>query len=150
MNCVMYIMWLNTWKGTSCLKRSKLTFLLFPTWLFFQLSFGAKCMKSDIVFLRYLIGDVIWDWWKVKKKAKKFGICKKVSVFWQFTSSFLHVFAPKPSSNLNTKYWRFQNIWNLKIYSGAIFWDILTLICIPTTQNPVFQQLVPFDMLSHI
>ncbi len=28
---------------------------------------------------------------------------------------------------LKIKYWRFQNMWNLKIDFGTIFWDILTL-----------------------
>ncbi len=31
----------------------KLTFFLYPKWLFFQLNFGAKSSESDIAFSRY-------------------------------------------------------------------------------------------------
>ena len=57
-------------------------------------------------------------------------IVHKVLVFWQFRCQFLHkdtLFGPNPSSNLKIKYWRFQNLWNLKINFGITFWDILTL-----------------------
>ena len=80
------------------------------------------------------------------------GICTK---YWYFGNSevlfYMNTlfFAPNTSSNLKIEYWRFQNKWNLKIDFGTVFWDILTF-CILMTQNPVFQQLVSFDMLSHI
>ncbi len=52
-------------------------------------------------------------------------------------------FAPNPSSKLKSKYWRFQSMCTLKIDFGTIliFW-----LCIPIIQNPVFRQLVLFDM----
>ena len=42
----------------------KIDFLVFPIWLFFHLNFGAKILKSDIVFLRYgnFIEGIITDW----------------------------------------------------------------------------------------
>ena len=42
----------------------------------------------------------------------------------------------------------FQNMWNLTINFVTVFRNIL--IYLPLTQTQVFQQLVPFDMLSHI
>ncbi len=69
--------------------------------------------------------------WFLRKRLLKFGNLYKVLVFRQFRCPFLHentVFAPNPSSNLKIKYWKFQNMWNLKINFRTIFWDILTLI----------------------
>ncbi len=66
-------------------------------------------------------------------------------------SPLLHekaIFMSNPSNNLERKYLRLQNMWNLKIDLGTILWYILTLY--PVTQNLVFWQLVPFNMLSHI
>ncbi len=72
---INYFLCLNTSKATSCLRRSKIVFLIFPTRPFFLLNFGTKNLKSDIAFLRYgnFIEDVITDWWKVdsQKEALK-------------------------------------------------------------------------------
>ncbi len=76
------------------------------------------------------------------------------------------IFLSNPSSNIETKYRRFQNMWNLKIDLWTILWDILTFWSHqpPTQKNPNKQTnkqqlkiksydnsytLLPFDMLSH-
>ena len=57
-------------------------------------------------------------------------------------------YTSNPQSNLEIKYWRFQNMWNFKLDHGIIFW--VFWLCIPVTQNQDFWQLIPFDLLSHI
>ena len=92
-------MWLNTSKETSCLRRSKSTFCYFLN----GCSFSTRLLK--------------------------FGNLYKILAFWQFKGPFLPentAFAPNTSSNLKIKYWRFQNMWNIKIDFGIILWDILT------------------------
>ncbi len=130
-------MCLNTSKGTSCLRRSKLTFCYFIFGCSFISILVQKFLKSDIAFLRYgsFIEDVITGWcmvesWFWDKGSLKFRNLFKVLVFWQFRDQFWHentVFAPNPSSNFRNKYWRFQSMWNLKIDFGTIYWGILTL-----------------------
>ena len=106
------------------------------------------------------------------------GIC--VTYEWTNISKvhFLHehcVVLSNPSSNLESKYWRFQNMWNQSLDLGTIFWDIWLLktgifrymlshkvvvaVCnnilmfiLPTVllvNNEHTQQLVSFNMLSH-
>ena len=115
-------MCLNISKLTSCLRRSKMTFCYFLNVCSFISILVQKDLKSDIAFLRYgnFIEDVITDWWKVDFEKKALKICESVQSIgiWQFIGQFWHentVFAPNPSSNLKTKYWRFQSMWNLKI-----------------------------------
>ncbi len=45
------------------------------------------------------------------------------------------------SSNFESKYWRFHNMWNLTSDLGTMFWNILTLH--PRSQNQNFRQPVP-------
>ena len=111
-----------------------MTFCYFLNGCSFSSILVQKVFKSDIAFLLYFnfIEVVQTDCWKVdfEKKLLKFGNLYKVLVFWKFRGLFLHehtVFAPNPSSNWKIKYWRLQNMWNLKIDFGTIFWDILTL-----------------------
>ena len=113
----------------------KIDFLLYPKWLFFHLNFDAKiceighCVLEIFQFslrMSYQINEKLI----LRKRLLKFGNPYKVLVFWQFRGQFFHehtVFPPNPSSNLQIKYWRLQNIWNLKINFGTIFWDILTV-----------------------
>ena len=127
-------MWLNTSKGISCFRRSKLTFCYFLNGCSFSSILTPKILKSDIAFFRYgnFIEDVIRVVEKsiLRKRLLKFGNLYKVLVFWEYRCPFLHehtFFSPNPSCNLKIKYCRFQNMWNLKIDWGTIFWDILTL-----------------------
>ena len=127
--------WLNISKGTSWVRWSKLTFLLFHKWLFFQLNFHAKSFEISHCILeiwRFCWGchNRLVESWFWEKDFNKFGNLYKVLVFGQFRGLFSHentVFVPNSSSNLKIKYWRFQNKWNLKIDFGTILWDILTL-----------------------
>ena len=123
---------LNTLKGSSCLKRSKLTFCYFLNGCSFSSIWVQSVLKSDITFLRYgnFIEVVMKHWWKIEFEIKaltNLWICTKC---WCFGNSEVHFyrktmfFTPNPSSNLKIKYWRFQNMWNFKINSGTIFWDI--------------------------
>ncbi len=93
--------------------------------VFFQLNFGTKFMKSDIVFWRCVnffsshynrsVKSWFWEVWESRQSIGIIAIQK---------SKF---FTSNPSRNIKSKYWRFQNMWNLKIDLGTIFWDILTL-----------------------
>ena len=87
----------------------------------------------DILFLRYgnFIDNIMKDWWKVdceKKAYKAWEFRQNIGVN---NNSEVHIFMKgcffTSSSNLESKYWRFQNMWDLKIDLGIIFWDILPL-----------------------
>ncbi len=144
-------MCLNTLKGTSCLRRSKLTFV--PSAQFWYKNVWN--LKSDIEFLRYgnFIKDVITDWWKFdfeKRALKIWESVQSIGILAMQRSTFtwklfLYQILQVTSrlSIEDSKIWESQNqLWD---YYFEIFW-----LCIPKTQNPVFRQLVPFDMLSHI
>ena len=123
--CIIH-MCLNTSKGTSCLRRSKLTFWYFLNDCSFISILEQKSFKSNIAFLRYsnIIEDVITDWWLMlilRKRLLQFGNLCKVLVFWQFRGHFFHVFTLNPLSNLKIKYWRFQD--NVK--SQDRLWDYI-------------------------
>ncbi len=82
---------------------------------------------------------------------RKFGSLYKVLLFWQFRGQFLHentVFAPNPSSNLRLSI-EDSKVCEISKSTLGLDFDIFRL-CIPITQNLIFRQLVPFDMLSHI
>ncbi len=119
-----------------------IAFLLFPKWLFFKLNFGAKKFGfSDIAFLR-----VDFEEFKIGK-LESIGVQGNSKVHFYMKTPFLCQILQTPF-NLESKYWRFQNMWTLKIDIETIleiFWLSTTI-----TQNWVFQQQVPFDMLSHI
>ena len=110
----------------------------------------CKIMKLDIAFLRYanFIEDVIKDWWKndfVKKALKIWESVRSIGIL-AIERSFLHkhtVFAPNISNILKILYEKSQNS------TLGLYFEIFYL-CIPIPQNPVFWQLVHFDMLSHI
>ena len=167
-------MCLKTSKGTSSLRRSKLSFCYFLNSCSFMLNFGAKnfwnwILRSWDIVIVLRISEQIGEKLILRKKALKFGNLYKVLVFG-------NAFAPNPSSNIKIKNWRFQSMWNLKIDFGTVFWDILTLhprnsksslpttgtfryveshiniwLCTLKTQNNiVYQQLLPFNMLSHM
>ncbi len=72
-----------------------------------------KRLKSDIAFLRY--GNFIEDHNGLVEFVN-FGN----SPLPFYTKTFF--FASNTSSNLKIKHWRFQNMWNVKIYFGTIFW----------------------------
>ena len=64
------------------------------------------------------------------QRLSKSGNLCKVLVYKQFKDHLLHekdLFISNPSSNFESKYWRFQNIGNLKVNLGTKFWDILAL-----------------------
>ena len=112
-------------------QKIKIDFLLFPKWLFFHLNFGAKIFEIGHCVLE------IWQFhwgchnrlvksWFWEKCSLNSRICTQSIGIWKFRGPFVHenpVFAPNPSSNLKIEYWRFQNMWNLPIDFGIIFWD---------------------------
>ena len=57
---------------------SEVDLLLFPKWLFFQLNFGAKKLKSDIVFSRY---DKATSSLILRKRLLKFGNLGKLLAY---------------------------------------------------------------------
>ncbi len=144
---------LKTSKGTSCLRISKLTFSYF---LNSCSNFEAKIFEIGHCVLE--IRQIYWGChnrlvksWFWEKGSWNLEICTK---YWYFGNSEV---------NFDTKtlflHQILQVIWRLSIEESKIceiskstlrlYFEIFWL-CIPITQNLVFRQLVPFNMLSHI
>ena len=129
-------------------QKIKITFCYFLNGCFFSSILVQRFLKSDITFLRY--GNFINEKLILRRRLLKCGNLHKVLVFGQFRGPFLHentIFAPNLSRNLKIKYWRLQNMWNLKIDFGTIFWDILTLY--PQNSKSSLLKTSTFRYLSH-
>ncbi len=100
-------------------------------------------------FIEHLITD--WRNGDSEKKALKiWGSVRRIGIFPQFKDPFLHentVFAPNPSSNFSIED---SKICENQISKSTLGPCLRYFNFAFPTQNPVFQQLVPFDMLSHI
>ena len=137
-------------------QKFKIEFLLFPKRLFFEFNFGAKVseimqiLQSQDIIISLMTSKQIGEKLILRKSSQHLGIwakCWHTIAIQKSIFTWKHCFyRSNPSSNLESKHWRFQNTSNLKINLRQyfeIFWS-----CSPITKNWIFWQLVLFNMLS--
>ncbi len=167
----------NTSKWTNWVRSSKLSFCCFLNGCSVSSIPFQKVLQLDIVVSRHtnFIDGIISDQWKVDLERQlrllKFGNLWKVHVYWCTTifqksillenavftwgENNLVIFVSgfymyvKFFNSWEIKYWRFLNMWMLKINLGTIIilrYFYFAALCLKIW---VFLQLVPFDILSY-
>ena len=109
--------------GSEC-KFLKIYLFIAVSWMavFLALFWCKNCWNwtlcSQNMVISFKISQQTGEKLILRKRLFKFGDLCKVLEYKQFRSPLFHenrVFTSNPSRDLKSKYWRFHNMWNLKI-----------------------------------